>query len=640
MSKSKQKRQVQASGSSHIRKYQIVIFVFAFVLYGNTLTHDYAQDDAIVITDNMFTTEGFAGIPGLLTKDTFFGFFKEEGKAKLVSGGRYRPLSPIMFAVGWQFFGKNPFIGHLWNVVLYGFIGILLFGLFQEFKLDPKTKVPVIALAASILFLAHPIHTEVVANIKGRDEILALLGAIISLYAVFQSRNKLSNSLRWLAISGIAMFLGCMSKENTITFLAIIPLSLWFFNKATILEAVKATVPALMGAIGFLIIRTMILGMDLGGAPNELMNNPFLKVVNGQYVPFDTAEFMATVTFTLGKYIQLLFVPHPLTHDYYPRHIDIMSFGDVSVWLALVMNIVLLVLALLGLKKKRVYSYGILFYFITMSIVSNIVFPIGTNMSERFLFMPSIGFSIVISYLLLTKIENKSIAYGIIGIVVLLFTVKTIHRNGAWKNDFTLFNTDKHISKNSAKINNAVAGSLSSAAFKEENPTIKKRQLDEAVVRADKAISIHPNYKNAYLIKGNALHYLDRYKEAEVSYDKALNIDPGYEDAIKNSALNYRALGRQYGEKENNIPKAIEYLKRAQAVLTEDYEVLRLLGTAHGFMGKHAESINYFTKALALEPNLAGAHVNLGKAYINGGDKEKGDYYITKALELDPNALQ
>jgi Flp pilus assembly protein TadD len=640
MSKSKQKRQVQASGSSHIRKYQIVIFVFAFVLYGNTLTHDYAQDDAIVITDNMFTTEGFAGIPGLLTKDTFFGFFKEEGKAKLVSGGRYRPLSPIMFAVGWQFFGKNPFIGHLWNVVLYGFIGILLFGLFQEFKLDPKTKVPVIALAASILFLAHPIHTEVVANIKGRDEILALLGAIISLYAVFQSRNKLSNSLRWLAISGIAMFLGCMSKENTITFLAIIPLSLWFFNKATILEAVKATVPALMGAIGFLIIRTMILGMDLGGAPNELMNNPFLKVVNGQYVPFDTAEFMATVTFTLGKYIQLLFVPHPLTHDYYPRHIDIMSFGDVSVWLALVMNIVLLVLALLGLKKKRVYSYGILFYFITMSIVSNIVFPIGTNMSERFLFMPSIGFSIVISYLLLTKIENKSIAYGIIGIVVLLFTVKTIHRNGAWKNDFTLFNTDKHISKNSAKINNAVAGSLSSAAFKEENPTIKKRQLDEAVVRADKAISIHPNYKNAYLIKGNALHYLDRYKEAEVAYDRALNIDPGYEDAIKNSALNYRALGRQYGEKENNIPKAIEYLKRAQAVLTEDYEVLRLLGTAHGFMGKHAESINYFTKALALEPNLAGAHVNLGKAYINGGDKEKGDYYITKALELDPNALQ
>ncbi len=640
MSKKKENKSVKTPASSLIRKCQIALFVFAFILYGNTLTHDYAQDDAIVITDNMFTTDGFAGIPGLLTKDTFFGFFKEEGKAKLVSGGRYRPLSPIMFAIGWQFFGENPFIGHLWNVVLYGLIGILLFGLFRECKLDSKTGIPIISLAASMLFLAHPIHTEVVANIKGRDEIMALLGAIVSLYSVFKSRKKSSARFKWLALSGVAMFLGCMSKENTITFLAIIPLSLWFFKKATIGEALKATLPAFIGAVGFLMIRTMILGVDFGGAPNELMNNPFLKVVNGQYVSFDTGEFLATVSFTLGKYIQLLFFPHPLTHDYYPRHIDIMSFGDVAVWLAIVMNVVLLVMAVLGLRKKRVYSYGILFYFVTMSIVSNIVFPIGTNMSERFLFMPSVGFSLAIGYLILTKIKSKSMAYGLIGVLVLLFTVKTIHRNNAWKNDFTLFNTDKHISKNSAKINNAVAGSLSSAAFDEQNIAVKNQQLEEAVLRADKAISIHPNYKNAYLIKGNALHYLDKYKEAEIWYDRALNIDPSYEDAIRNSAVNYRALGRQYGEKENNLSKSIEYLQKAQAVLTEDYEVLRLLGTAHGIMRKHTESINYFTKALALEPNLAGAHVNLGKAYINAGDEETGNYHITKALELDPNALQ
>ena len=640
MSKKKQKIAKSPLAVSSNRWYHLALLLFAFVLYGNTLTHDYVQDDAIVITDNMFTQKGIAGIQGLLTKDTFFGFFQEEGKAKLVSGGRYRPLSPIMFAVGWQLFGNRPFVGHLWNIILYGIIGILLFQVLREFKLDPKRGIPVFSLAAAALFLAHPVHTEVVANIKGRDEILALLGALISLYAVYQSRKKSKHTIKWLSISGIAMFLGCMSKENTITFLAIIPMSLWFFRKASIMESLKATIPAFLGAVGFLIVRTIVLGADFGGAPNELMNNPFLKIVNGQYVPFDTGEFIATVGFTLGKYVQLLFVPHPLTHDYYPRHIDVMSFSDVSVWLAFIMNVVLIAIALIGLRKKSVISYGILFYFTTLSIVSNIVFPIGTNMSERFLFMPSVGFSIVIGYLLFQKLENRNIAFGIVGILLLLFTVKTISRNNAWKNDFTLFNTDKHISENSAKINNAAAGSLTTAAFEEQNVVQKNKMLEEAIVRSDKAIAIHPNYKNAYLIKGNALHYLDRFKEAELAYDRALTIDPGYEEAINNGAINYRSLGRQYGEKENNIPKSIEYLKRAETVLSDDYVVLRLLGTAHGFVGKHTESINYFKKALALKPNLAGAYVNLGKAYSNSGDAENGNYYITKALELDPNALQ
>ena len=63
----------------NVRLHKVLIFAFAFLLYANTLTHDYTQDDAIVIYDNMFTTEGFSGIPGILKYDTFYGFFKVEG---------------------------------------------------------------------------------------------------------------------------------------------------------------------------------------------------------------------------------------------------------------------------------------------------------------------------------------------------------------------------------------------------------------------------------------------------------------------------------------------------------------------------------------------------------------------------------
>ena len=72
-----------------------LLMVFCFLLYGNTLNHEYTQDDAIVIYDNMFTTKGVSGIPEILKYDTFKGFFKVEGKDKLVSGGRYLSLIHI-----------------------------------------------------------------------------------------------------------------------------------------------------------------------------------------------------------------------------------------------------------------------------------------------------------------------------------------------------------------------------------------------------------------------------------------------------------------------------------------------------------------------------------------------------------------
>ena len=107
--------------------HKIALFVFALLLYVNTFNHKYAQDDAIVIYANMFTQQGISGFPGILSNDTFFGFFKEEGKAKLVAGGRYRPFTQLMFALEWQIFGDNPRVGHTVNMLLYGLLGLMLY---------------------------------------------------------------------------------------------------------------------------------------------------------------------------------------------------------------------------------------------------------------------------------------------------------------------------------------------------------------------------------------------------------------------------------------------------------------------------------------------------------------------------------
>jgi protein O-mannosyl-transferase len=201
----------------------ILIFVLAFVLYANTLTHGFVLDDSIVITDNMFTTQGASGIPGILSKDTFFGFFKVEGKEALVSGGRYRPMTLVLFALVYEIFEANPFVFHLLTVLLFGLTCVLLYHtLLLLLKDRGSDYATLVALLATLLFTAHPIHTEVVANIKGCDEIVTLLASLGALYLTVRAVDTGRSSYGILA--AIVFFMACLSKENAATFVAVVPL--------------------------------------------------------------------------------------------------------------------------------------------------------------------------------------------------------------------------------------------------------------------------------------------------------------------------------------------------------------------------------------------------------------------------------
>jgi tetratricopeptide (TPR) repeat protein len=625
------------------RVYPWLVFLVAFLLYANTITHDFTQDDAIVIYDNMFTQKGFSGIPGHLTNDTFYGFFKTEGKAKLVSGGRYRPLTPIMFSVEYAIFGKSPMAGHIINVLLYALLCMLIY------KLIVLMMLPVIGnhrgfylfvFLAALLFAAHPIHTEAVANIKGRDEIMSMMGAVLSLYFALKYVDTKKNIN--LFITGIVFFLGLMAKETTITYLAVIPLAAYFFRNGAVKKAAIPTLVVLTSSIIFIMIRTSVLGFDFGGSPKELMNNPFIKIAGNSYVPFSFGEKAATIVYTLGKYIGLLLFPHPLTHDYYPRHIDIMTFGNWKVILSLIAYLGLGAYAIMTIRKKSIISFCILYFFITLSIVSNIVFPIGTNMSERFMFMPSLGFCVLLAYLLFNYLGQKKEKTMVVlaSILLLGYGIKTVTRNNVWKNDFTLFTTDVKTSRNSAKVLNAAGGALVTESAKPENASQKIEMLDKAIPYLTKALEIHPNYKNAALLLGNAYFYKSDFDAAIKSYERALAIAPEYKEAIKNLAIAYRDGGRKAGEQEGNLEKAKNYLLRSIQLVDTDADAYRLLGITYGMAGEHPQAIKYFTKVTEMLPDNASAFVNLGKAYQYYGDDEASRISFQKAIQLDPKALE
>ena len=121
-----------------VRLFGLLLFFLAFLLYIKSVLNGYALDDYIVIPKNRFTQKGLAGIGDLLSKDTFAGM--TEDNIMGLSGGRYRPLSLVTFAIEHQFFGNAPGVSHAINVIINAFNSVLIFLLLLKFKTSISTN--------------------------------------------------------------------------------------------------------------------------------------------------------------------------------------------------------------------------------------------------------------------------------------------------------------------------------------------------------------------------------------------------------------------------------------------------------------------------------------------------------------------
>jgi tetratricopeptide (TPR) repeat protein len=545
-----------------------------------------------------------------------------------------------MFAVEYNLGGLNPLLGHFVNILLYVFTVCSLLYILQSFCKGILTKSErwFFAGICTLLFAVHPIHTEVVANIKSRDEILVFFGGLWSIY--FATRFLEVGRIKYGFFSGLTLLIALFSKENAIAFLAVIPMTLYFFKQKDLWQIVKATLPAMLATLIYLGVRYLVVGLDLGGEqPLELMNNPFLRLEDGKYIYMTASEKYPLIIFGLIKYLQLLFFPHTLTHDYYPKFFADLNWTDPAVLLSMLLLVSLGILTVLFARRQKIVSYAILFFFATIFLTSNLLFPVGTHLSERFLFTPSLAWALLVTsflYWARAKIGFYGTLVAATSLTV-IFAFKTIDRNRAWKSNYILFTTDVKTSYRSAKMQNAVGGVMVVEAQTMADTALRTRELEAAIGHLEKAIVIHPGYKNAYLLLGNAHYYLKQYAKAITYFNYALQLDPSYEEAINNRSFAYRDIGRYYGEVQGDLPKALEYLEKAHQKLQDDYETVRLLGIAYGNSGQPKESIAYFKQALSLKPNDGWTHYNLGLAYLAIQDSVSANHYISKAKTLNPD---
>ncbi|HXU27627.1 MAG TPA: hypothetical protein VN698_10375, partial [Bacteroidia bacterium] len=428
-----------------MRNYYILIAALSFLLYANTLQHGFVLDDIAVIQNNSFVQQGISGIPKILTTFYWQGYWNS-------NAGLYRPTSLIAFAIEHQLSNK-PFIHHFFNVVYYSLLCCLLF----QFLCTVFNKInPRFFLLAVLLFIVHPIHTEVVANIKSRDEIFALLFFLLACQQLYASPTKTTKSI---LLSSLFFLLALLSKEGVIALLPIIFL-IDYQREKQILPLLKHRYMLLITAALWLAWHQYIIASSTA---------PRLVYTYNDNSLFSTSSLLQQKATALGMfatYIVKAFYPYTLSYDYSFNQIPIINLFSFPAIAGLLIFAALIYVAYKNTNTHWLITFSIALLILPLLLTANIFFNIGATMADRFLFTSTIGSCIIICWLVfkifkinLTDKTNPSTAQYTILAVLLLFSIQTLTRNRVWQSNYTLFKHDVKNSPNSARVhyNNALA---------------------------------------------------------------------------------------------------------------------------------------------------------------------------------------
>lgn len=598
----------RASSRSNIPTFKLVLCLVAIAAlpYLQSLRFEYVLDDVALITKNRFTQAGFRGVREHLRHDMMAGYADTGG---IVQGGRYRPLSGITFCVEQSLLGSTPHLlktlRHGTNLLLYTAVTVLLFSLLRTLG-----RPPMLSFWVCALFAAHPTHVESVANIKGRDDILLLVFALLALLAC-----QLEHQAKRLTAVGLCTFLACLSKEIGVAVPLLVGALLWLqaSPKRALLLAVGISVG---GALLFLLLRQAALTGET--PPAELMNQPFLHA--------ETGEKTATMFLTWAYYAKLLFVPWPLTIDYYPYHIPLVRWSSPLPWIGVLLTLAALSATACSVRRRSLAALGLLMAFCFFLPVSNLLFPVGTFMAERFLFAPSAGLLLALAFILPHQTDLTRFALP----VVILGLIITAIRTSDWKDERTLLAQDVITSERSAFSNHSYATVL----LRSDQPA------DRSLARQylERAVEIHPDYQAALEKLMLVQHEQGEVQAALVTGRRILQLNPRNVTVHINLGIWLRDA--------QMYPEAIRHLQIAVACAPESANaryhlgltLMRMFWSGHGDVKALQEDARFhLAKAHQLAPERTDIMQQLGGAHFVAEDFESAARCWREVMRTAPN---
>lgn len=627
----------------------LLVLLLAVLPYLNMLGHGFLDEDRRLIVANDYIRGG-AGPAVFFTGDFWEGF--NEGRSNT-----YQPLTMLSFALHHQLGGLNAFACRQANLLLHLAACLLLL-------LVLRRQLPrgMLALTATLLFALHPVHTDAVTAVLGRSQLLGATLFIGAWLAHLASRtsdgHQWKRSARYALLAGALFLLALLADGTTVALLPVVLLADLLRQRRPAPPPPPAgkdptddedffkpdRTPALtfLGPLGrrlagspwisyagltaalaqYLALRRQALGSLFGGGEIPFLDNPLASA--------DAPVRLATAVKVLGEYLRLLIWPLDLSTDYAFNQVRLVtSPADPGFLAAAVACFALLVAAavLAGSTRGRIPAFGILFFFCTIIPAGNFLVPLGEIMSERLLYLPSLGFCLVLASLL-CRIgpapepgrPRRPLKMALMALLVALifagYGVRTVTRNRDWRDECVLLRCAALVSPDSARVH----GRLGTRQFERDEFSLAARSLERAV-------AIHPDYPVALYMLGRArieLGDLEGAREALARVAERRPDDPGVLLAL--GAVCFRL---------DRPEEAAELFRRSLALAPDNVHARQSLGICLNRLGRHEEAIDRFRECLDRRPDEVEIHYNLAVALRGAERLEEAEAASRRALELN-----
>ncbi len=569
-----------------------VIIILGLIVYANSLNARFVWDDDKLVSENAYI-RNWSYVPKIFTEEIGAGAGEEFNF--------YCPIQILTYRIDYALWRLREQGYHLTNILLHISVALAIYW-FVNILYDDRF----ISLITSAFFVVHPVHTEAVAYVSGRADSLALLFMLLSIIFYIKNRDSAlffktctSSKIRrcpyFYFFALLCYISALLSREGSIILPVLLLLYHYTFNKRV---TIKSFLPMLTVTVIYIALRITLLSSIL---PDLSPHPPLI-----QRIP---AIFVA-----IANYARLLILPLNLHMEYGNL---LFNFWDPKVILGILITAYLLAYAFKERKAKGLAFFSISWFFITLLPVSGI-YPLSVYMAEHWLYLPSIGFFLILAKCLNFAYRNRNLKTLTVSFTVVLlcfYSYLTIRQCGYWKEPIFFYKRTMEYAPNSKRIRNNLGKACSDAG-----------KYEEAISLYKKVLELDPDYVDAHYNLGTAYDAIGKPEEAIASYKKAIEIDPTYSKAYNN-------LGKAYsdiGEKD----KVLAMYKKAIGLNPNYRDAYYNLGNEYRRSGKNGRAIELYKRALEIDPYLTQAHNNLAVVYFYEEQYDLAIQHCDRAIKL------